>query len=207
MRAKAKAPARDQFDEAAALFEDARPGVPRDFVRTLFGRVPERGDVVIVTPPGANEDYIKRVIGLPGDTIAVRGGRLLINGKLVRYELRPAAMIAVDANAPCGLEFSGFEVASSDGRGLLLQHFKCLQQVGAEDGMVLAHREVADLLHLDELTTLDLLRRPGTVLGGGEVVVVTGQHHHRALIAVDVGQLVAQVVVDGVEVQIALERL
>ena len=83
----------------------------------LFGSMPERGDVVIVTPPGANEDYIKRVIGLPGDTIAVRGGRLAINGAPVRYELRPPAMIAVDANAPCGREFVGFEVASSDGAG------------------------------------------------------------------------------------------
>jgi signal peptidase I len=83
----------------------------------LFGRMPERGDVVIVTPPGANEDYIKRVIGLPGDTIAVRGGRLSINGKLVRYELRPPAMIPIDANAPCGPEFAGFQVASADGRG------------------------------------------------------------------------------------------
>ena len=83
----------------------------------LFGKLPERGDVVIVTPPGANEDYIKRVIGLPGDTIEVRGGRLVINGTLVRYALRPPAMIAVDANAPCGREFAGFEVASSDGAG------------------------------------------------------------------------------------------
>jgi signal peptidase I len=81
----------------------------------LFGRLPERGDVVIVTPPGANEDYIKRVIGLPGDTIAVRGGRLVINGKLVPYQLRTPAMVAVDANAPCGMEFAGFEVASDDG--------------------------------------------------------------------------------------------
>ena len=83
----------------------------------LFGKLPERGDVVIVTPPGANEDYIKRVIGLPGDTIEVRGGRLVINGALVRYELRPPAMIPVDDNAPCGPEFAGFQVASSDGAG------------------------------------------------------------------------------------------
>ena len=91
-------------------------GVTLPFMKgRLFGTMPERGDVVIVTPPGANEDYIKRVIGLPGDTIEVRGGRLVINGKLVRYELRPPAMIAVDANAPCGRDFPGFEVASSDG--------------------------------------------------------------------------------------------
>jgi len=82
----------------------------------LFGKLPKRGDIVIVTPPGANEDYIKRVIGLPGDTIAVRGGRLAINGTLVRYEVRPPAMIAVDANAPCGFEFAGFEVAVADGQ-------------------------------------------------------------------------------------------
>src|SRR3546814_12550058 len=35
----------------------------------LFGSLPERGDIVIVTPPGQTSDYIKRVVGLPGDTI------------------------------------------------------------------------------------------------------------------------------------------
>jgi signal peptidase I len=74
----------------------------------LLGKLPERGDIVIVTPPGQSDDYIKRVIGLPGDTIQVRGGRLTINGKPVRSERRPPAMIPVDANVPCGLEFSGY---------------------------------------------------------------------------------------------------
>ena len=81
----------------------------------LFGSLPERGDVVIVTPPGQNEDYIKRVIGLPGDTIEVRGGRLILNGKPVRAEVRPPAMIPVDANAPCGIEFAGHAVTTGDG--------------------------------------------------------------------------------------------
>ena len=47
----------------------------------LFGRLPTRGDVVIVTPPGTRSDYIKRVIGLPGDTVEVRGGTVILNGK------------------------------------------------------------------------------------------------------------------------------
>ncbi|WP_375391429.1 signal peptidase I [uncultured Sphingomonas sp.] len=50
----------------------------------VLGRLPERGDVVIVTPPGTNNDYIKRVIGLPGDTLEVRGGTVILNGKPVR---------------------------------------------------------------------------------------------------------------------------
>ena len=68
----------------------------------VFGNLPERGDVVIVTPPGSNEDYIKRVIGLPGDTIEVRGGRLFINGQPVKSEPRPSARMTIDANLPCG---------------------------------------------------------------------------------------------------------
>ena len=47
----------------------------------LLGRLPERGDVVIVTPPGTQSDYIKRVIGLPGDRIEVRAGVVFLNGK------------------------------------------------------------------------------------------------------------------------------
>ena len=82
----------------------------------LLGKMPERGDIVIVTPPGQSDDYIKRVIGLPGDTIEVRGGRLFINGKPVKSEARPPAMIPVDANVPCGIQFSGFEVVGPDGK-------------------------------------------------------------------------------------------
>jgi signal peptidase I len=69
----------------------------------ILGHVPERGDVVIVTPPGGNQDYIKRVIGLPGDIIEVRDGRLILNGKPVAASLRPPAMIPVDSNSPCGI--------------------------------------------------------------------------------------------------------
>ena len=81
----------------------------------LLGRMPERGDIVIVTPPGQSDDYIKRVIGLPGDTVEVRNGRLVLNGKPVKAEKRPPAMVPVDANVPCGIEFSGFQVIEADG--------------------------------------------------------------------------------------------
>ena len=40
---------------------------------------PERGDVIVFVRPG-ERDYIKRVIGLPGDTVEVRGGQVVVNG-------------------------------------------------------------------------------------------------------------------------------
>ena len=81
----------------------------------LFGRYPTRGDIVIVTPPTRSDDYIKRVIGLPGDTIAVTGGRLVLNGKAVKAERRPPALIPVDSNMPCGL-YDGTRMRGEDGK-------------------------------------------------------------------------------------------
>ena len=71
------------------------------FEGRVLGRLPQRGDVVVFRHPGKDSDLIKRVIGLPGDTIAVRGGRLILNGQAVPRQSLPAAKIAVSANSPC----------------------------------------------------------------------------------------------------------
>jgi signal peptidase I len=68
----------------------------------VFGRMPERGDIVIVTPPGTRTDYIKRVIGIPGDVIRMVDGQLYINGQAVKRQPLKIDMIPVDINSPCG---------------------------------------------------------------------------------------------------------
>lgn len=67
----------------------------------ILSRYPERGDVVIVEPNGVRTDYIKRVIGLPGDTVEVRGGRLFLNGVAVKSEVMPERALPLDANNDC----------------------------------------------------------------------------------------------------------
>ncbi|MBN1937702.1 MAG: signal peptidase I [Anaerolineae bacterium] len=45
--------------------------------------LPARGDIVIVDVPDSDIPLIKRVIGLPGETVEIRGGRVLIDGQLL----------------------------------------------------------------------------------------------------------------------------
>ncbi|MDX3911432.1 MAG: signal peptidase I [Sphingobium sp.] len=91
---------------------------PLPFIKgRIFGRLPERGDIVIVTPQARNEDYIKRVIGLPGDILEVREGVVILNGIPVPQRWTAPLRIPVDANAPCPPDqFPGALVEDRNGR-------------------------------------------------------------------------------------------
>ncbi len=47
----------------------------------IWGGEPERGDVVVFRHPVNGSDYIKRLIGLPGDTLQMRNGQIILNGE------------------------------------------------------------------------------------------------------------------------------
>ena len=67
----------------------------------IFSSTPERGDVVIFKHPIDGRDYIKRVIALPGDTISVMGGQIVLNGELVPRVRIADFIIPLSPNTGC----------------------------------------------------------------------------------------------------------
>jgi signal peptidase I len=93
--------------------------LPRSTWR-IAPKTPEYGDIVIVVPPDKNEDYIKRVIGLPGDRIAVVNGQVILNGKPVPQQVEPPVRIAEDSQIcegePCLGEFALYRTLLPNGK-------------------------------------------------------------------------------------------
>jgi signal peptidase I len=86
----------------------------------LFGRMPQRGDIVIVTPPGTRTDYIKRVIGLPGDNLRMVDGTVYINGQPIKRQPETPKLFPIDINSPCGSPADpalyNYRVSGTDGK-------------------------------------------------------------------------------------------
>ena len=86
----------------------------------VFGSTPDYGDIVIPVHPEQDVDYIKRVVGLPGDTIEVSDGLLIINGVPAKREQVPDLIIPYEPEllcegAECLYSFDQYKVRNEDG--------------------------------------------------------------------------------------------
>jgi signal peptidase I len=83
----------------------------------LWPATPQYGDIVIPVHPERDEDYIKRVVALPGDRIAVRNGQIILNGVPVPQKVEPPLDLPLDANSKCdGFDFDDFRAVDQDGK-------------------------------------------------------------------------------------------
>ncbi|MBR0709692.1 signal peptidase I [Bradyrhizobium liaoningense] len=75
------------------------PFAPSWISGRILAAAPEYGDIVVFrTPKDTSVDYVKRVVGLPGDRVQMRGGQLILNDRAVTR----VALKEVFAGAACG---------------------------------------------------------------------------------------------------------
>ena len=91
----------------------------------ILGGVPERGDIVVFRYPGPEEeDYVKRVIGLPGDRIEVRGGVVILNGAPIRRQRIADYAMPVSPNSPCRGSGATRQITGRDGPACAYPRFR-----------------------------------------------------------------------------------
>ncbi|WP_170350371.1 MULTISPECIES: signal peptidase I [Ruegeria] len=69
----------------------------------IWGGEPERGDVIVFRHPVTGRDYIKRLIGLPGDRVQVREGQIILNGTPVPQQPDGVFTETAEPQGPQGL--------------------------------------------------------------------------------------------------------
>jgi len=85
--------------------------VPLTPIRIVRLNDPRRGDIVTIASSAAHELLVKRVIGLPGDSVAMRDNVLYLDGKRAEYQPLGEAKLPDDANSPgeyLAEQFHGF---------------------------------------------------------------------------------------------------
>lgn len=86
---------------ASVVSEDAAP-------RQYLFRAPQRGDIIVFHPPGGvQEDFVKRVIGVPGDKIDIHDGRVYVNDDPLdeKVETHPLGTLEYPLTVPDGEYF------------------------------------------------------------------------------------------------------
>jgi signal peptidase I len=94
--------------------------------RKIAVRIPERGDLVVFTfPDQPRTNYVKRVIGLPGDQIQMQQGRLMVNGQALQYTKLNHELLA---DFPAADQFEVWEESAPEGARTIVR-----KKVGSQE--------------------------------------------------------------------------
>ena len=90
------------------------PFHPNLFSGRILADVVERGDVAVFRHPLKSDDFIKRIVGLPGDRLQMRQGQLFINGEAVE-KVRAGNFIFTESDNMNCLGLSSYRFPQADG--------------------------------------------------------------------------------------------
>jgi signal peptidase I len=97
------------------------PFSPPLFNGRILGKAPTRGDIIVFKlPRDPNVDYIKRLIGMPGDKVQVRGGVVYVNGKPLERKELPSALVDTGYAT---IRAGRFEETNPEGRRYVTQDY------------------------------------------------------------------------------------
>ncbi|MEO8808933.1 MAG: signal peptidase I [Rhodanobacter sp.] len=82
--------------------------LPLTHVSLLHRSDPQRGDIVVLDSQAADERLVKRVIGIPGDRIAMRSNVLFVNGRQASYSATVRSGIGDDRQSPAHYEIERY---------------------------------------------------------------------------------------------------
>lgn len=120
--------------EGDYIFADKRAygwRIPFTTTRLTQGTDPQRGEIAIFYSPADGTRLVKRVIGVPGDTIEMRDEVLYINGQALRYDEQSAAAEILDATKNSGPLFMTEQLGEVNHSVMLLPKRPALRNFGA----------------------------------------------------------------------------
>ncbi|MEM9311132.1 MAG: signal peptidase I [Pseudomonadota bacterium] len=71
------------------------------FTGRVFASAPQRGDIVFFKHPIDQDDYVKRVIGVPGDTVSLRDGQVILNGAVLPQQRKADFAVPLSSITEC----------------------------------------------------------------------------------------------------------